>query len=261
MTTDSPKKIALITGGSRGIGFGIASALASEGWDLAISGRRSETDVAPAMDALRNLGADVLYVVADVADREARDATIAAVRSHFGRLNMLVNNAGVGPKDRVGMLEATEESFDTVLAVYLKGPYFLTQAAAQWMLEQKAADPDFTGLIVNISSISATTASVSRGEYCVAKAGLGMATSLWAVALAEHGIAVYEIRPGIIHTDMTAGVTEKYDALIADGLVLQERWGEPEDVGKAVAMLARGDLPYSTGAVIPVDGGFLIPRV
>jgi NAD(P)-dependent dehydrogenase (short-subunit alcohol dehydrogenase family) len=185
---------------------------------------------------------------------------VSAIREKFGRLNVLVNNAGVAPKVRADILEATEESYERVMRINLQGPYFLTQAVANWMIEQNG-DGDFEGCIVNISSISATVASPSRGEYCISKAGVSMATKLWAVRLGEFGIPVYEVRPGIIKTDMTAPVTEKYDKLIAGGLLVQARWGLPGDIGKAVAALVRGDLAYSTGQVVMVDGGFGIERL
>lgn len=183
------------------------------------------------------------------------------MRARFGRLDVLVNNAGVAPLERRDLLDATEESFDRVLGVNLRGPYFLTQAAARWMIEQKRQDLSFSGCIINVSSVSAVAASVNRGEDRVAKAGLSMATQLWAARLGEFDIPVFEVRPGIVRTDMTAGVTEKYDRLIAGGLLVQARWGEPADVGRAVAMLARGDLAYSTGQVIDVDGGLGVRRL
>jgi 3-oxoacyl-[acyl-carrier protein] reductase len=255
------KRVALVTGGTRGIGLGIARCLAREGYDLALCGTRPEAAVAQTSAELRNLGGEVRYFQADIGEREARDRLVQEVRKHFQRLHLLVNNAGVGPKERKDILEASEESFEWVVRVNLQGPYFLTQAVARWMIEQKKAIPDFAGCIINITSISARAASVNRGEYCVSKAGLAMASLLWAVRLAEHGIPVYEVRPGIIRTDMTAGVQAIYDKRIAEGLLLQPRWGTPEDVGKAVVMLAHGDLPYSTGQVVMVDGGFAIERL
>lgn len=257
----STSRVALVTGGASGIGFGISEALAREGFDLVLCGRRAEADVGEPLDALRDLGAEVLYVSADMGDADDRERLVEAVRSAFGRLDLLVNNAGVGPRERRDLLDATEESFDWVLGINLKGPYFLTQAVANWMVEQKAADDGFRGAIVNVGSISATVVSTNRGEYCISKAGIAMATQLWAARLGEHGIPVYEVRPGITRSDMTAGVTEKYDRLIAEGILVQPRWGEPADVGRAVAMLARGDLPYSTGQVVMVDGGLTIPRL
>ena len=255
------RPVALITGGARGIGLGIARALAREGYDLALAGRREAPEVAPPVEELRGLGAKVLYSQADVADPRARARLIEEVRRSLGRLHVLVNNAGVAPRERRDILEASEESFEEILRTNLQGPYFLTQAAARWMIEQKKAAQDYRGSIVNISSVSATMVSVQRGEYCVSKAGVAMATALWAARLAEFGIPVYEVRPGIVKTDMTAPVSARYDTLIAGGLVPQARWGLPDDVGRAVAMLARGELPYSTGQVIVVDGGLTVPRL
>ena len=253
------KRIALVTGGTRGIGFGCAQALAREGWDLAVCGLRSEPEARGSLDELRGLGAQVLYVKADVGDDGSPLLLVEAVRSRFGRLDLLVNNAGVAPRERKDILEASPESFDRVVRVNLRGPYFLTQAAARFMMEGGSRPAG--RCIVFISSMSATVASTNRGEYCVSKAGLSMASQLWAARLADEGISVFEVRPGIIRTDMTAAVTEKYDRLIGQGLTLQKRWGTPADVGRAVAMLARGDLPYSTGQVILVDGGLTVQRL
>lgn len=241
--------------------MGIARSLAKAGFDLAINGVREETAVQGALEELRELGADVLYCRGDVGDPAARNSILAQIRDHFGRLNVLVNNAGVAPKERKDILEATEESFDYVLGTNLKSSYFLSQAAANWMIEQKGQDENFEGVIINVSSISATIVSTNRGEYCVAKAGMSMATQLFAARLGEYNIPVYEVRPGVIATDMTAKVTEKYDKLIAEGLMVQPRWGLPDDVGKAVAALSTGSFPYSTGQVIMVDGGMNIPRL
>ena len=252
---------ALITGAARGIGLGIAGALAAEGYAIAVMDILPEDTVAPALDQIRAAGVDALYCRADVTDPQARAATLDAIRARFGGLNVLVNNAGVAPRVRADILEATEESYDRVMAINLKGPYFLTQAVARLMIAQKAADPHLWACIINISSISATVASPSRGEYCLSKAGVSMATRLWAARLGEFGIPVYEIRPGVIHTDMTAAVQDKYDQLIAEGLTIQARWGYPDDVAKAAAALARGDFPYSTGQVIQVDGGLTLPRL
>jgi NAD(P)-dependent dehydrogenase (short-subunit alcohol dehydrogenase family) len=255
------KRVALVTGGTRGIGLASAEALAREGWDLAVCGVRGQEAVQPALQKLRDAGAAVLYVRADIGEDDAPERLVSAVRERFGRLDALVNNAGVAPRERKDILEATRESFDRLIRVNLRGPYFLTQAVARFLLELKGADPSFRGCIVFITSISAAVASVNRGEYCISKAGLSMASLLWSTRLAGDGIAVYEVRPGIIKTDMTAGVTAKYDALIEQGLTLQRRWGTPVDVGKAVAMLARGDLPYSTAQVITVDGGLTVRRL
>lgn len=253
--------VALVTGGTRGIGFGIAEALAREGFDLAVCGVRDESAVDEALNALRASGRDVLYCQADVASAEARSRMLDAVQARFGRLNVLVNNAGVAPTVRADILNATEESFDRLIKTNLQGPYFLTQAVANEMVARKKANPAFQACIINVSSISATVASPNRGDYCISKAGISMATQLWAVRLGEFDIPVYEIRPGIIKTDMTSTVQAKYDKLIGEGIMLQARWGLPEDVGRAAAMLARGDLAYSTGQVIMVDGGFTVPRL
>ncbi len=254
-------RVAMITGGSRGIGFGIAEHLAKIGFSVAINGIREAGAVADAIAKLEDLGAEVLYCRGNIGNRDDRSRILAEVRERFGRLNLLVNNAGMAPKERKDLLEASEESFEEVLQVNLQGPYFLTQAAARWMIEQREIDPDFSGCIINIGSISATVASTNRGEYCIAKSGIAMATQLWASRLGEYNLPVYEVRPGITKTDMTAGVSEKYDRLIAEGLCIQKRWGYPDDVGKAVAALAGGHFPYSTGQVIMVDGGLTIQRL
>jgi NAD(P)-dependent dehydrogenase (short-subunit alcohol dehydrogenase family) len=253
--------VALVTGGSRGIGLGIAEALADSGFNLAINGVRDATEVAHVVDALTQRGVDACYCRGDVSVSADRQAIVDGVRARFGRLDVLVNNAGVAPSVRADILNATEDSFDRVIGINLKGPYFLTQLVARWMIEQRQADAAHHGVIINVSSVSATEASTNRGEYCISKAGIAMATQLWAHRLAEFGIAVYEVRPGIITTDMTAPVKEKYDTLIAGGLIVENRWGKPEDVGRAVAVLARGELTYATGNVIHVDGGLTLRRL
>jgi NAD(P)-dependent dehydrogenase (short-subunit alcohol dehydrogenase family) len=255
------KRVALVTGGTRGIGLGCAEALAREGWDLAVCGVRAPQEVDAALEKLRSLGSDVLYAQADIGEDDAPDRLIDAVSSRYARLDLLVNNAGVAPKERRDILEASPESFDRVLRINLRGPYFLTQAAARYMRRAGPQGGATGRCIVFISSMSATVVSINRGEYCVSKAGLSMASLLWATRLAGEGISVFEVRPGIIRTDMTAAVTEKYDRLIDQGLLLQKRWGTPQDVGRAVAMLARGDLAYSTGQVILVDGGLTVSRL
>ncbi len=255
------KRVALATGAGRGIGLGIAKCLARENCDIVVADIHPQDAVAGALHELQELGADVLYCLADITSPEARQRMLAEIKQRFGRLNILVNNAGVAPKVRADILEAAEESFEWVLKVNLQGPYFLTQAVANWMIEQRRENADFEGCIVNISSVSATAASPSRGEYCISKAGVSMATKLWAARLGEFNIPVYEIRPGVIKTDMTSAVQEKYDKLIGEGLMIQSRWGFPEDIGKAVAMLVRGDLAYSTGQVILVDGGMTLQRL
>ena len=250
--------VAMVTGSARGIGAAIAAQLAGEGLDLALL---DVLDCAATTKAVKQAGRDALALAADVTSPADRAEALAAVESRFGRLDVLVNNAGVAPEARADILEATEASYDRVMDVNLKGPYFLTQAVAGWMIRQREDRPDGWMCIVNISSMSAYTASPSRGEYCISKAGVSMATKLWAARLAEHSIGVYEIRPGIVATDMTAGVKDKYDKLIAEGLTPIRRWGRPADVAAAVAACARGDLKFSTGEVINVDGGLHLRRL
>ncbi len=248
------RRVALITGGTRGIGLGIAVKLAEAGFTIAITGRRPAEEVQP---VVAQLGPGSIYIQADVASTADRKRLLETVESQLGGMDVLVNNAGIAPRIRADILEAGEESFDELIGTNLRGPYFLTQSVASWMIRNPAPGRS----IINISSVSATVASVNRGDYCIAKAGIAMATKLWAVRLAEHGIAVYEVRPGIIETDMTAGVKGKYDALIESGILLQKRWGTPEDIGTAVSMLARGQLPYATGAVLVLDGGLTMARL
>lgn len=255
------RNVALITGGSRGIGLGIARELAQNNFDLAINGTRSANLVEDAVKELKEFGIDVIYCQGNISSPGDRTNILRQVKDHYGRLHVLVNNAGVAPKERKDILDSTEESFDNVISVNLKGPYFLTQTTANWMVEQAKTDSGFKGCIINISSISATVASVNRGEYCISKAGISMATQLFAIRLGEYNIPVFEVRPGVIQSDMTSGVKEKYDKLIEEGLCIQKRWGQPQDVGKVVASLARGDFMYSTGQVIMVDGGLTIPRL
>jgi 3-oxoacyl-[acyl-carrier protein] reductase len=256
--------VALITGASRGIGRGIALALATEGHDLVINYASNSTAAAQtALDcksAAETAGRAIRSECfqADVAVPSAREALVAFTRRTFGRIDLLVNNAGVAPATRADILEADEASFDRLISINVKGPYFLTQCIARWMIEQRqSAAPGATApKIVTISSISAYTASVNRGDYCLAKAALSMLTPLFAARLAAHGIHVYEIRPGIIATDMTRAVKAKYDTLIENGLTPIRRWGTPDDVGRAVTAIARNSLPFSTGEIINVDGGF-----
>lgn len=257
-------RTALVTGGARGIGLGAALALAAEGHNVVLTGRRDADDVADAMADIRRAasehGADAHYVQSDVSDLSAHAALVDDVAGRFGSIDVLVNNAGVAPDERVDILYATPESYDRVMSINLRGPYFLTQAVARTMVSQ-VADGRAPGVVVNVTSISAVVASTNRGEYCMSKAGQAMSSTLWAVRLAEYGINVYDLRPGVIRTDMIEGVVEKYERLVDGGLTVQKRLGEKEDVGKAVAMLARGDLPYSTGQVIYIDGGMLLHRL
>lgn len=255
------KKVALITGGSRGIGFGVAVELAKSGFDIAINGMRDESAVTEAIDILKSHGAEVLYCQGNVAEAEDRASILQQIKQRFNRLNVLVNNAGVAPNERKDILEASEESYERVMKINLQGPYFLTQAVANYMIEQQEANADFEGCIINVSSISSDVVSINRGEYCISKSGMAMMTQLYAVRMGAHNIPVYEIRPGVIKTDMTAGVKDKYDKLIESGLFVQPRWGLPEDIGKAASALANRYFPYSTGQVIMVEGGMTIPRL
>lgn len=255
------KKVALITGGSRGIGLGIATELAKAGFQLAINGMRSETDVIPVLNELKKLGTEVIYVQGDVSKKEDRQEIFDGTMASYGQIHVLVNNAGIAPRQRLDILKATEESFEEVIRVNLQGPYFLTQLVANQMTNQKQEAPAQFCCIINVSSVSATVASTNRGEYCISKAGIAMATKLWSARLGEFDIPVYEIQPGVIQTDMTAGVQEKYDRLFEQGLAVQKRWGTPKDVGKVAAAMASQALPYSTGQVIQVDGGMTIQRL
>lgn len=269
-------RVALITGASRGIGRGIALALARLGHDLVINYARNAeaaqktAEESVALAAAQGHAIRALPCAGDIADAAARQRLLDFTRAHYGRLDLLVNNAGVAPEVRTDLLESGEPSLDRLLAINVKGPFFLTQLAARWMIDQaqeaaaRAADGaerEPPPQIVFISSLSAYTASVNRGEYCVAKAALSMLTPLFAARLAEDGINVYEIRPGIIETDMTTPVKGKYDALIAQGVTPIRRWGTPADVGRAVAAIAQGAFPFSTGEVLNVDGGFHLRRL
>lgn len=256
-------KTAIVTGGNRGIGLGIALELARCGWNLIICATGEEQSNRESLDQLRSFGNEVLYVRMNIGDDQSCQAGLDRIFERDQDIHLLVNNAGIGPRQRLDILDTTRESFQEVMKINLEGPFFLTQAIAGRMIQQKkrqdSNDPRMS--VINISSISATVASVSRGEYCISKAGVSMATRLWAVRLAEYDIGVYEVRPGIIQSDMTEAVREKYDRLIADGLVPQGRWGFPADVGRAVRVLAEGELTYSTGQVIMVDGGQLLERL
>ena len=256
--------VALVTGGSRGLGSGVALALAAAGYSVAVNYRGDAAAAAATAAACRERAAGggqrFHPLQADVAVAADRARLLAATLEQFGSVEVLVNNAGIAPRQRADLLQATEESFAEVLATNLTGPYFLTQAVARHWLGQPA-EAARRRAVIFVNSISAAYASVSRGEYCVSKAGLAMARELFAVRLAEAGIGVYEVRPGLMETDMTRAVKEKYDALIAAGLVPQGRWGTPEDVGRAVAALVGGDFDFSQGTVVDVDGGFSLLRL
>ncbi len=260
--TNPTNRVALVTGASRGIGRAIAVELARRGCDVIINYVSNETAAEEARIAAESAGGGRAAICqADISSSSDREKLIAETKSKFGRLDFLVNNAGIASPKRVDLLEATEESFDYLIKVNLKGPYFLSQVAARWMIEQKKTTEQYSPAIINITSVSAFAASPERGDYCVSKAGLAMMTKLYALRLADEGINVYEIRPGVIQTDMTATVKEKYDRLIDGGLTPIKRWGTGDDVARAVGAIASGDLPFSTGEAINVDGGFHLRRL
>ena len=254
------EKSALITGGSRGIGLGIAEALGKLGYRLAINGIRSQEEVSEQLTYLRKFS-DVVYCPGNIGDLAAHTKVVKRTLDHFKRIDVLVNNAGVAPKVRKDILELDEEGYDRLMDINLKGTFFLTQRIAQHMLNEKSMNADYSPSIITITSMSAVVASINRAEYCMSKAALSMMTALFATRLAEAAIPVYEVRPGIIQTDMTTGVKEKYDKLIQDGLTLENRWGTPADIGKIVGALASGSIPYSTGQVINADGGLTVRRL
>ena len=246
--------VALVTGGSRGIGRGICVALAQAGFAVAVNYHGNEAAARETQSHLHQ--SPNLLCQADVSLAPDRERMLSAVLQEWQRIDVLVNNAGITSLGRRDLLEATEESWDRVLGVNLKGPYFLSQRAALEMVRLREAIPDYKPAIVNISSLSAYTLSTQRGDYCISKAGMSMLTQLFAFRLAEHGIRVYEVRPGIIDTDMTAGARERYTEMIAEGLTPIRKWGTPADVGAAVVALVQGAIPHSTGEIVNVDGGF-----
>ena len=258
--------VILVTGASRGLGRGIAQQCARAGFSVAIHFARNETAAQETVELCRSLPVNpaqkFVPVRGNLGEAGQGKLLFEQTLSIFGRLDALVNNAGMAPRQRADLTEMGEESYDEVMGVNLKGPFFLSQIVAQYWL----AHPNQSLLsggykLIFITSVSADTASVNRGEYCLSKAGLAMAAQLWATRLANHGVQVFEIRPGIMETDMTAGVKQKYDRLIAEGLVPQMRWGKPEDVGLAVEAVLQGNFPFSTGNVIQVDGGFHLRRL
>jgi len=255
------EKVALVTGSSRSIGLAVAIRLAKEGYAVAMNSRQSAEAVRAAIDAVKAFGKPVIYVQGDLASTADRDRMVGQLMQDFGRIDLLVNNAGVGPKVRLDILETTEESMDFVLGINLRGTFFLSQAIANIMIGEKRENPEMYPMIINISSMSAYTTSLNRGEYCISKAGVSMITQLFADRLAPEGIRVYEIRPGIIETELTAKVHDKYDPLIKNGLLPIKRWGQPEDIAQAIFTLSNGGLLYSTGDVINVDGGFHLRRL
>lgn len=255
------ERVALVTGAGRGIGRGIATALASRGWSVVVNYRGNAAAAAETVQLIEAGGSRALALQADVASDEDRQRLVDETLSAWGRIDLLVNNAGMAPRQRLDILETTEASYDEVMTVNLKGPFFLTQRVANAMISLIRQDVVERPAIVNIGSLSAYASSPNRGEYCISKAGMGMMTALFADRLAEFGINVYEVRPGIIETDMTSVVKEKYDALIGDGLTPIRRWGQPDDVARAVVALAEGSFPFSTGEIVNVDGGFHLRRL
>jgi len=259
MSTDTPRT-AIVTGGSRGIGRGIATALGGHGYHVTINYHSNRDAADEAAQLVADGGGKAHVVQADIGSTADREKLVGETLDAFGRIDVLVNNAGVAPKVRADLLDMPEESWDYVLDTNLKGPFFLTQLVAKKMIEAGTRNPEpGTRAVINIGSISAYTASVNRGEYCVAKAGMAMMTKVFAARLAEHGINVYELRPGVIATDMTGPVKAKYDKLIIENersINLIRRWGQPEDIAKACVAIADGGFPFSTGEVINIDGGF-----
>lgn len=249
-------KVAMVTGGTKGIGFGIVKELFDDGFSVACLGRARNEELDNFIEASKG---KVKFISTDLNDINKMRSSVEEVVSLFGRIDVLVNNAGVAPKERNDILNTTPESFDFVMNTNLKGTYFMTQAVANVMVGQ--AKEEFPPKIINISSMSAYTSSTNRGEYCISKAGISMITTLFADKLAEYGIFVFEVRPGIIKTDMTSGVTDKYDKLIEGGLLPINRWGTPKDIAGAVSLLSSPKMCYSTGDIINVDGGFHIRRL
>jgi NAD(P)-dependent dehydrogenase (short-subunit alcohol dehydrogenase family) len=267
------RRVVFVTGSSRGIGYGILKKFAENGCRVVMSGASGEKNARENLDALINAGYDAAYIRCDVSSDAGRKAAYAEISQRYGRLDVLVNNAGVAPKNRLNVLETTEESFDRVLDTNLKGTFFMCQLFAngmiEWLERSKSGQPDFSEFgfldyrprIVNVSSMSAYTSSANRGEYCISKAGVSMVTALFADMLARYGIPVFEVRPGIIRTDMTKTVEEKYDKFIEDGGLPTARWGTPADVAEAVFALASGSFDYGTGQAVNVDGGFHLRRL
>jgi len=257
----SHRPVAVVTGASRGIGRAVAIALGEAGYAVVVNYRRSAAAADEVVARIREGGGQAMAVAASVADAEQREALLARIEGEWGDIDLLVNNAGITSPGRRDILEATEASWDTVFDTNLKGPFFLTQLAANRMIAARGAGRIERGTIIVVSSISAFAVSTNRADYCLSKAALHMMTHLFAARLAEHNIFVYEVCPGVIDTDMTAPVRDKYDQLIAGGLSPIQRWGQPQDVARAVVSLARGDFPFSTGECLHIDGGFHIRRL
>ena len=253
--------VALVTGAGRGIGRGIALQLSAAGYAVVANYRQDAAAAESLQKTIRDAGGACEIVAADVGDAAGRAGMLDFCKEKFGRLDLLVNNAGVAPEIRVDLLETIESSFDRQISINVKGPYFLTQAAAKWMIEQRAAGTIQVGRIIFITSVSAFAVSNMRGEYFVAKAALAMTAALWANRMAGEGVLVFDLRPGIIETDMVAPAREYYNRRVAEGMIPQNRWGTPEDVGLAVRAVAEGRLDYSTGAVIDISGGFQLHKL
>jgi NAD(P)-dependent dehydrogenase (short-subunit alcohol dehydrogenase family) len=253
--------VALVTGSSRGIGRAIAAHLATAGYAVGVNYVSSEAAANEVVNEIQSQGGSAIAIRGNVADPSHRETLITALLGEFGRLDLLVNNAGITSPGRKDLLEATPDGWDTVFETNLKGPFFLSQFAANAMIDLRRQGRITRGTIINISSISAYAVSTNRADYCIAKAGLRMMTQLFATRLAEEAVRVYEVCPGVIESDMTAPVREKYDRLIAEGLSPIRRWGTPDDVAKAVVALASDAFPFSTGDCLNVDGGFHIRRL
>ncbi|MBL6929605.1 MAG: 3-ketoacyl-ACP reductase [Rhodospirillales bacterium] len=255
MSGANGRPVALVTGGRRGIGRGCAYALAEAGFDAVICDLEHDADVDETLKGIKERGGDGEFVAADISDLDGQPELVEGALGAFGRIDCLVNNAGVSVLNRADILDMSVESYDRCLNINLRGTFFLSQRVARWMVDHPAAADDPYRSIVTISSVNAEIMAITRGEYCISKAGLAMMTRLLGIRLADEGIGVFEVRPGIIRTPMTAVVADKYDREIADGISPVRRWGEPEDVGKTVATMATGGLPFTVGQAVSVDGG------
>lgn len=261
MSEQERSGVALVTGASRGIGRAIAVALGQSGWDVVINYRGNVEAAQAAAQEVETAGGRAFPIQADIGNAGEREKLVQETLDRCGRIDLLVNNAGMAPRQRADLLQMSESSYDEVMGVNLKGPLFLTQHVAKIMIELLQQEKINNPIIINMGSMSAYTASINRGEYCISKAGMGMMTALFAERLAEYGILVYEVRPGVIDTDMTHVVKARYDTLIDGGLTPLKRWGQPQDVARAVLAIVEGYLPFSTGEVINVDGGFHLRRL
>jgi NAD(P)-dependent dehydrogenase (short-subunit alcohol dehydrogenase family) len=256
------KPVAIVTGASRGIGRGIVVALAKAGYDCVVNYAKNAAAADEVVKEIESAGGRALALQADVSLAADREKLVAEAVKQFGRIDLLVNNAGVAPDVRADLLDATEASFDRLININLKGPYFLTQLVARQMIGQKKGDATLSSpKVVTVSSISAYTASVNRGDYCVAKAGLSMMNRLFALRLARHGISCHEIQPGLIDTDMIAPAHAAYSERIENGLTPIQRWGLPADIGRAVTALATQTMPFTTGHAFQIDGGLQLSRL